>query len=89
MLTIVLTHDAVTNLDTSTAAGYARGDVADIISADDTLLLASYDRHLQEFLSRAADAVIVWDGAPLGQISAFASAMPCFCVQAWRLTNFG
>lgn len=79
MLMTVLMHDAVTNLDVSTALAYARGDVADIVYADDTLLLASSDRHLQEFLSRVADAGRLygmefhWDKFQLLQVQCHAS----------------
>ena len=47
MTMTVLMHDAVSNLDVSSSAAYNRGDVADIVHADDTLLLASLDHHLQ------------------------------------------
>ena len=52
----VLMHDAVSNLDAFPLAAYHRGDLADIVYADDTLLLASSDGHLQEFLSQIAEA---------------------------------
>ena len=52
----VLMHDAVSNLDAPSAAAYEKGDLADIVYAHDTLLLATSDGHLQEFLSRVADA---------------------------------
>ena len=56
MTMTVLMHDAVSNLDAPSAAAYEKGDLADIVYADDTLLLATSDGHLQEFLSRVADA---------------------------------
>ena len=49
-------HDAVSNLVVPSAVAYEKGDLADIVYADDTLLLATCDSHLQEFLSRVADA---------------------------------
>ena len=52
----VLMRDAVSNLDAHSLAAYHRGDLADIVYADDTLLLASSDGHLQEFLSKVAEA---------------------------------
>ena len=52
----VLMHDAVSNLDDAASRAYFRGDLADIVYADDTLLLGSSDSHLQQFLSKVADA---------------------------------
>ena len=56
MTMTVLMKDAVSSLGDSAGAAYQRGDLADIVYADDTLLLASSDHHLQEFMSMVADA---------------------------------
>ena len=56
MTMTILMHDAVSNLDVPSAVAYEKGDLADIVYADDTLLLATCDSHLQEFPSRVADA---------------------------------
>ena len=48
--------DAVSSLCDSAGAAYQQGDLVDIVYADDTLLPASSDHHLQEFLSKLADA---------------------------------
>ena len=71
----VLMHDAVAKLDVSSLDAYHRGDLADIVYADDTLLLASSGRHLQELLSRVADAgklygmELHWDKFQLLQVN--------------------
>ena len=52
----VLMHDAVANLNASAKEAYNRGDLADIVYADDTPLLASNDCHLQDFLMKVAEA---------------------------------
>ena len=52
----VLMHDAVSSLSAPSRAAYDRGDLADIVYADDTLLLATSDHCLQEFLAKVADA---------------------------------
>ena len=56
MTMTVLMKDAVSSLGDSAGAAYQRGDLADIVYADDTLLLASSDHHLEEFMTMVADA---------------------------------
>ena len=79
MTMTVLMHDAVTSLGESSTAAYRRGDLADIVYADDTLLLASCDHYLQEFLGRVADAgrlygmELHWDKFQLLQVQCHAS----------------
>ena len=46
----LLMDDAVPNLDAPSLAACHRGDLADMVYTDDTLLLASSDGHLQELL---------------------------------------
>ena len=52
----VLMRDAASSLSAPSRAAYDRGDLADIVYADDTLLLATSDHCLQEFLATVADA---------------------------------
>ena len=79
MMMTVLMHDAVAKLDVSSLDAYHRGDLADIVYADDTLLLASSGRHLQELLSRVADAgklygmELHWDKFQLLQVNCHSS----------------
>ena len=47
----VLMHDAVQLLGTEARSAYDRGDLADLVYADDTLLVGVADRHLNEFLA--------------------------------------
>ena len=46
----VLLQDAVDVLNSAASAQYTRGDLGDVLYADDTLLLGVNDLHLQEFL---------------------------------------
>ena len=81
MTMTVLMHDAVSNLDVSSSAAYNRGGLADIVYADDTLLLASSDHRLQEFLSKVADAgrlygmELRWDKFQLLEVQCRASIL--------------
>ena len=56
----VLMHDAVSNLNGAALLAYNRGDLADIVYADDTLLLGTSDPHLQDYLSQIADAGLLY-----------------------------
>ena len=56
----VLMHDAVSNLGGAALLAYNRGDLADIVYADDTLLLGTCDPHLQDYLSQVADAGLLY-----------------------------
>lgn len=77
----VLMHDAVANLHASAKEAYNRGDLADIVYADDTLLLASNDCHLQDFLMKVAEAgrqygmELHWDKFQLLQVQCRASIL--------------
>ena len=70
----VLMHDAVSNLNGAALLAYNRGDLADIVYADDTLLLGTSDPHLQDYLSQIADAGLLygmelhWDKFQLLQV---------------------
>ena len=70
----LLIHDVVSNSDASSLTVYSRGDLADIVYADDTLLLASSNVHLQEFLAKRAEAgqlpgmELHWDKCQLLQV---------------------
>ena len=72
-------RDAVTSLGESSTAAYRRGDLADLVYADDALLLASCDHYLQEFLGRVAGAgrlygvELHWDKFQLLQVQCHAS----------------
>jgi len=52
----VLLQDAVDILNASASAQYAKGDLADVLYADDTLLLGVKDSHLVEFLRAVCEA---------------------------------
>jgi len=52
----VLLHDAVGLLGTSAANEYAAGELADLVYADDTLLIGISKRHLEEYLHAVCDA---------------------------------
>ena len=60
-------------------AFHHRGDLADVVYADDTLLLGTSDCHLQEFLSEVANAgslygmELHWDKFQLLQVQCQAS----------------
>ena len=50
MIMTVMMHDAVELLPAEARAAYDRGDLADIVYADDTLLLGMTQAHLQHYL---------------------------------------
>ena len=52
----VFMHDAVSNLSGAALVAYSRADLADLVYADDALLLGTSDLHLQDYLSQIADA---------------------------------
>ena len=52
----VLLRDAVDILNAAASAQYASGDLADVLYADDTLLLGICDGHLEEFLRAVHEA---------------------------------
>ena len=52
----VLMNDAVRSLSAEARAAYDRGDLADVVYADDTLLLGSSSEHLNEYLHCVARA---------------------------------
>ena len=52
----VLLQDAVDILNAATSAEYAKGDLADVLYADDTLLLGVKEQHLEEFLRAIHEA---------------------------------
>ena len=47
----VLMNDAVESLGEEARSAYAKGDLADLVYADDTLLVGVADKHLSEFLA--------------------------------------
>jgi hypothetical protein len=49
-------HDAVQMLSPSTKAAYDNGTLADIVYADDTLLLGASAKHVEEFLRAVSGA---------------------------------
>jgi hypothetical protein len=55
-LMTVLMHDAVGSLSAPARRAYQSGDLADVVYADDTLLLGASDEHLGEFMRAVADA---------------------------------
>jgi hypothetical protein len=52
----ILLHDAVDMLNTAASAQYSKGDLADVLYADDTLLIGVSDEHLEEFLRAVYEA---------------------------------
>ena len=52
----VLLHDATSTLSPGASNAYARGDLSDVVYADDTLLLGVSDEHLQEYLNAVVKA---------------------------------
>jgi len=52
----VLLQDAVDILNATASAQYSKGDLADVLYADDTLLLGISDEHLEEFLRAVYEA---------------------------------
>ena len=46
----VLLHDAVSTLSAQAMHAYQQGDLADVVYADDTLVMAVSSRHLDEYL---------------------------------------
>ena len=48
-MSIVL-QDAVDILNTAASAQYSKGDLADVLYADDTLLIGVSDEHLEDFV---------------------------------------
>ena len=52
----VLMHVAVSALSPHAAAAYANGDLADLAYADDTLLIGTSAKYVQEFLATVANA---------------------------------
>ena len=52
----VLLHDAVAALGPEARAAYERGDLADLVYADDTLLMGVSDAHVQEYLAAISEA---------------------------------
>ena len=56
MVMSVLLHDAVSMLQDGARAAYRRGDLADVIYADDTLLIGVSSQHLGEYLHAVAAA---------------------------------
>ena len=50
MLMSVLLHDAVSWLSPGAQAAYAAGDLAELVYADDTLLISVQTCHLDEYL---------------------------------------
>ena len=52
----VLLRDAVDILNEAASSQYATGDLADVLYADDTLLLGIRDEHLEEFLRAVYEA---------------------------------
>ena len=51
MVMSVLLQDAVAMLSDEAAAAYKRGDLADVVYADDTLLISVSSQHLSEYLN--------------------------------------
>ena len=56
MVMSVLLHDAVTMLGDQAKHAYDRGELADVVYADDTLLIGSDDAHLTEYVQAVAAA---------------------------------
>ena len=56
MVMSVLLHDAVRALSPEAHAAYQRGDLADLVYADDTLILGVCDAHVSEYLVAIEDA---------------------------------
>ena len=54
MAMTVLLQDAVDTLSPEAKLAYERGDLADVVYADDTLLLSASDAHLAEYLNAVA-----------------------------------
>jgi hypothetical protein len=54
MIMSVLLHDAVAELGAEAKAVHARGDLAELIYADDTLLYSSVDAHVTDYLRAVA-----------------------------------
>ena len=50
MVMTVLLHDAMSMLSEPAKAAYAKGDLWDVVYADDTLLMGVNDDHLNEYL---------------------------------------
>lgn len=50
MVMAILLHDALSKLSPGAQAAYQSGDLADLVYADDTMLLSGSDRHLEEYL---------------------------------------
>ena len=59
------------DLSNSALLAYHRGDLADVVYADDTLLLGTFDCNLQEFLSEVANAVPYGTSTAAGTMSSF------------------
>ena len=52
----VLLSDAVSMLSDGAKDAYAKGDLSDVVYADDTLLIAVSSTHLAEYLQAVASA---------------------------------
>ena len=66
----VLVHDAVGFLSDPACLPYQEGSIADVVYADDTLLLGTSDAHVNEFVSAVASAGARRGMELLGQIPA-------------------
>ena len=55
MVMSVLLHDAVGTLSDAAKIAYNRGDLADVVYADDTLLMGADEKNLQKLLTSIAD----------------------------------